>query len=129
MKVKRTERGWVGHFIGGHRCRFRRNTLLECGEKKVVVSTVGAYESPTGRFETIGIDRWFETMAFNAKFESGYWDSDVSKIIEFESPWGLFAESWKELITTYPQIDNTANDMHEAVVAELTEKLESEVEE
>ena len=128
MSVKRIERGWVGHFIGGHRCRFRRNTLLECGEKKVVVSTVGAYESPTGRFETIGVDRWFETMAFNAKFEHGYWDADVNEIIDFESPWGLFAETWEELCKTYPQIDNSANDMHEAVVAELIQRLGGDTE-
>lgn len=128
MNVKRTERGWVGHFIGGHRCRFRRNTLLECGEKKVVVSTVGAYESPTGRFETIGVNRWFETMAFNAKFAHGYWDADVTEEIVFESPWALCAETWEELCTTYPQVDNSANDMHEAVVAELTQKLGGDTE-
>ena len=119
--VTRTERGWAGHFIEGYRCLFRRNTLLECGKIKVVVSTVGAYRNPqTYRIETIGCERHYETMAFHATFEDPYWEADVHREVSFDSPWQLH----------YPDIfpagvDNIANDMHEAVVAELTSKLSS----
>lgn len=65
-EVKRTERGWCAHFIGGRSCLFRRNTLLECEDVQIVVSTVGCYR-PFDRVEAIGHERWYETMAFIEK--------------------------------------------------------------
>lgn len=64
---------------------------------------------------TIGCGRHFETMAFHAKNDGRYWDADVSRQIPFDSEWAI-----AEL-----DADDKANDMHEAVVAELTEKLAS----
>lgn len=119
MSVRRTERGWAGHFIGAPLCRFRRNTLLEAGETRIVISTVGLMDDPLkknkgGGFMEIGWNRHFETMAFHAqRVANRYWDADVSRQVEFNAPWA---------IDTY-DADDKANDMHEAVVSEITERL------
>ena len=117
MKVQRTERGWAAHFVCADDCKFRRNTLLECGEVKVVVSTVGAMYKG-GKLQEIGCDRHYETMAFYVDNSTGeYKDADVSREIWFDSPWAM---KWHK--DGYP--DNKANEMHETVVKELTEKME-----
>lgn len=126
MNTKRTERGWSGHFICALNCLFRRNTLLEFGRKKIIVSTVGMmrdYDYTNGSFySTIGAGgRYYETMAFEAKKDGPYWDADVSRQINFESEWAICAESVEKL----PEdADNKANDMHEAVVSEIIERLQ-----
>lgn len=117
MSVQRTERGWAGHFICSDRCLFRRNTLLSCGEVKVVVSTVGLMRDPLNesRFQEIGLDRHFETMAFySKKDDQRYHDIDVTRKIDFESPWSI-----GEI-----DADDKANLMHETVVEELVAKME-----
>lgn len=115
--VKRTERGWAGHFCCAHQCRFRRNTLLECGDVRIIVSTVGLMEMPPDRgggFEKIGLDRYFETMAFHAQWDGRYWDADVHRgELSFKAPWAI-AEV---------DADDKANDMHEAVVEEISGRL------
>lgn len=111
-KVIRTERGWAGHFICADRCLFKRNTLLEYEETKIVVSTVGNLIID-GEISEIGFERCFETMAFHAKFEDPYWEADVSREVSFDSNWALGKDV----------NDNDVNDMHEAVVKEITEKL------
>jgi hypothetical protein len=114
MKPKITERGWAGHFICAGRCRFRRNTLIDFGKKKIVVSTVGVMllNPDDKKFEPIGLDRHYETMAFWAKKEGAYWDADVQKQVDFDANWRI------EKITD--DSDNKANEMHDAVVAELS---------
>jgi hypothetical protein len=124
-QVKRTERGWAGHFICATRCEFRRNTLLEYGNKKWIISTVGRLVSVNPKtmkeeFTKIGLNRYYETMAFEAAYpdEFGYVDADVSKPIEFDSKWAIGdieADS-----------ETRANDMHEAVVLELMGKIKLE---
>lgn len=122
-EVRRTERGWAGHFWCARDCLFRRNTLLECGKLRIVVSSVGLMENVLkgkglgfeSNFTKLGPGRYYETMAFHAKSnDTRYHDADVSRQISFNSNWSI-----SEL-----DADDKANDMHEAVVAELTRKLE-----
>lgn len=113
--MKRTERGWIGHYICADRCLFRRNTLLELGDIRVVISTVGGqWDKRERKLEKIGSDRYYETKAFHAKFEDVYWEADVQKEINFDSNWSI----------NDPKTDsNVVNDMHETVVDEIVEKL------
>lgn len=113
--VMRAERGWAGHFICADRCLFRRNTLLTCRDVRIVVSTVGLMRhwQDEKRFEEVGLNRHFETMAFHAKWDGRYWDADVHREVEFDSPWAI-----EEV-----DADDRANDMHEAVVEEITGRL------
>lgn len=115
--VKITERGWIGHFICAERCRFRRNTLLECGRRRVIVSTVGAMTTPDPRkFDMVGCNRYYETAAFRAHREQRvYWEIATGKRVSFQSPWQI--SEIKE------ESDLRANEMHDAVVAELAGKL------
>lgn len=119
--VKRTERGWAGHYICADRCRFRRNTLLEYEDRKWIVSTVGSYCNP--RIDMIGADRWYETMVFEAKLQNGYWDADVSKQIYPEQDCGIYGVSWEQVLAEHPCPDNDANDIHERIVEEMIERI------
>lgn len=119
-EVKVTFRGWPGHFICGYECMFRLNTLLEYGNKRIVVSTVGLLPDPlekknTGKivFREVGCKRHFETMAFWAMKNGDFWDMDVKRQINFESEWA------------YGSVEDElkANDGHYAVVEELKQKL------
>ena len=130
--VEITERGWAEHFICADSCKFRRNTLLEYKDKKWIVSTVGAmpqseimkkypeFCSKNG-FETIGCDRYYETMAFEAepvKNKDGiiiYYDADVGKQIYFDSDWAISDCNF--------ETDKQANEMHDKVVEELIKKI------
>lgn len=133
-EVKRTERGWAGHYICSNDCKFRRNTLLEYKNKKWVISTVGCqvcrYDlepyQKKGDIMTIGVDRWYETMAFKSSCDE-YNDADVSKEIKFNSEWGIWGRTWEEVMEKYDQHpDLAANEMHEKVVEELMEKIKGE---
>lgn len=125
MSVKRTERGWAGHFIAADHCRFRRNTLLEYKDRKWIVSTVGAYHPVSNRsIDTIGHKRWYETMVFEGENQSGYIDINVEKQIEPDNDWGIWGDTWDEVMDTYHTPDNAANDMHERIVDEMIEKIQ-----
>ena len=119
--MKITERGWAGHFICANHCRFRRNTLIEGAGRRIVVSTVGAmFTDEASGMDTIGHERYYETMAFEAKDCEGYVEADVSKQLDFDSPWSINAKSPKKL---QADVDNAANAMHDAVVAEFAAQM------
>lgn len=114
MEVKRTERGWAGHFICADRCRFRRNTLLEYKDIKIVVSSVGLLTTDDKSFDTVGLDRYFETMAFHSKKDDDRFnDIDVQKQVYFNSDWYI----------SVVDADDKANIMHDVVVDEITNGL------
>lgn len=116
MNPKITERGWAGHFFCADKCSFRRNTLIEYDDIKIVVSTVGLMESIDGKkFKQIGYDRYYETMAFHSDpNDTRYHDIDVEKEITFESKWSI----------NKIDADDEANYMHETVVKEICSRLE-----
>lgn len=115
MKVKRTERGWAGHFCCSYRCEYHRNTLLEYNGMKVVVSTVGRLRKDmiSYTYEDLGYKRYFETMAFMAKEDDKYNDADVDREIQFDAKWSLPS----------PDMELEADAMHEDVVTELSKRL------
>lgn len=116
MTVTRTERGWAGHFCGASECHYHRNTLLELGNQRIVVSTVGNYiPASRGRIDAIGHRRHYETMAFMAAEQCGYWEADVERQVVVCSPWSIWDLT--------PTVDAQADAMHEAVVAELSAKM------
>lgn len=114
MIVKKTERGWAGHFICADRCKFRRNTLLEYKYTKIVVSTVGLYVNSKGEFEDLGGGRYFETCVFHSDMnDKRYYDIDVSRPIWFKSENAIY-----EL-----DADDKANKMHENIVEEIAQRI------
>ncbi len=115
-KVKRTERGWAGHYICSYKCLFRRNTLLEYKDVKVVVSTVGAQleSDRPRRFDTVGHGRYYETAAFMAdQKDTRFRDIVPGKRLEVDSNTAI----------DHLDADDEANDMHEAVVEEMVKRM------
>ena len=84
----------------------------------MVVSTVGNMRElkPQGNVQTIGHERYYETMAFHARWEEPYWEADV----HFEIfPDGL---KWSIGQITH-ETDFEADAMHEAYVSGVKERM------
>lgn len=123
--LTRRERGWPGHFISAHACLFRRNTLIsdDVVDRHIVVSTVGAMRPGRGAVESIGLNRWYETMVFVGQHEGPYIDANVSKQISINGPeWGIFAETREGLSL---DSDNRADAIHEAMVDAVMRDFDS----
>ena len=114
--IKITERGWPGHFCAASSCVFRRNTLIESNDLKIVVSTVGDMRSK-GNVEWVGLHRYYETMVFHAIREGKYIEADVGREIYLDCKQGIGE--------IYDGVDNDANEMHENAVKEVVEKIKS----
>ena len=122
-EIKIIERGYAGHFCASANCFFRRNTLIEYGNKRIVVSTVGNYnpsyfsgDKDTNKIrQEIGWERFYETMAFEAKKEGVYWEANINKEVPFKSNWAL-----NEL---EQETDLKADKMHDRAVKELQNNL------
>lgn len=111
--VKIKERGWAAHFCLAHQCTFHRNTLLEKGDVKIVVSSVGKLPSKHGdQLEEIGCDRYYETMVFFAKNDK-WQDADAERgeiacyVPKVEDPWD----------------EMPANFLHDKIVEEFLNKM------
>jgi len=119
-QVKRIERGWPSLFVNGDICRFNRNTLLERGDTRYIISTVGAYyPEKEGGCIKISDNGYYETAIFEAKEESGYWDIDIDK--ELAIPDGC---DWAITDITL-ESDMLANEMHEKIVSAVQSVLEN----
>lgn len=117
-KVKITYRGWAGHFCASRYCNFRLNTLVEMGDVRVVVSTVGNMQVTTGtktRIEEVGLGRYYETMCFHASQQEGYWDADVTRQVCLNGKWTV--------ATIDINSDGKAQKMHESAVQEIVERI------
>jgi len=64
--------------------------------------------------------RYYETMAFGAIDREAYIEADVKDQRDFESEWAICAESLDEIPD---DVDNRANEMHDAVVAEFVARM------
>lgn len=121
--IKITERGWPGHYLLADRCHFRRNTLIECGERRIVVSTVGAMKTTPRQeeYEEIGHERYYETMAFRAKRNRRglYWDANVLKPISIN---GLGLQWFLDKAPVFTS-DAEADAMHNAAVQKIATRL------
>ncbi len=115
-KINIQERGWAAHFIRSDQCTFTRNTLVERGTKKIIISTVGAFKpSVNSEVQPVGgLKHFYETKAFRAVYLNPYWEADPGKELKIMSLSHL----------NYYRYDSDikANEMHDDVVKEIIKK-------
>ncbi len=112
-KIVRTERGWIGHFVLGHKCLFRRNTLLEFNDKLLIVSTVGNCCEINCPPTPISMTNYYETMVFEADYSNKYYDiNPLSEIPIYDG----ISEVDKDI---------EANKMHEKIVSQVISLMET----
>ena len=122
MTVIRTERGSAAHSARAGQCRYHRNTLLQCGNSRYVVSTIGDCRLPNDCIVAVGIQprRYYESKAFRARREGICWNADPNRAVEIEGRWAIVARTAVDLPC---DDDSHADAMHEAAVEEIAAKL------
>lgn len=120
-RIKITELGWmIGHFILPYRLEFRRNTLIEYRNIKIVVSTVGAMFS-SGKIDMIVNNVYYTTIAFHSdENDKKYHDIDVEREV--------FLDCKTEINHYDEDTDNEANEMHDNAVEWICKQLRKKVE-
>lgn len=122
-EIIRTERGWCGYIKGYQYCLFRRNTLLEYLNKKIVIATLGNFIDPyRWKVMPISNDVWYETIAGYAINKEGYWDIDGDRRIGIKTPHAIYG-SMDYLLEKFKTPDIYANNMHEDVVKEMMDRI------
>lgn len=117
--VKVTERGWNSHYgqISGIHYQFHRNTLLEYGNKKWVVSTVGVDKDDMPLHDNVRVETLVgvATLSCNNTYE-----------IDKNQP--IKINSTKTTIKKDEDFSLIgANDMHDSIVMEMVEKIKIEL--
>lgn len=105
-------------------CMFRRNTLVydeRDQTRGIVVSTVGNMRDKHDKPDTIGLERYYETMAFVADMDDPYRDADVAGEVSLDCKWSICGDSPESM----PKfVDNDADDMHENAVSWVMKHFE-----
>ena len=120
--ITRKEHGWAGHFVGASHCSFRRNTHVSDGERTIVISTVGNYQSsPNNRYPVpIGYKKLYETYLFCGIQQGPYIEADVQKQRYVPVECGIYCNG-----DEFPlDIDLKADEIHEGVVAYVMEHFD-----
>ena len=123
--IRRKERGWPGHYCMARACMFRRNTLVYDDRdltRGIVVSTVGNMRDEYDKPDTIGLERYYETMAFVADMDYPYRDADVAGEVSLDCEWSICADSPESMAKF---VDNDADDMHENAVDWVIKNFDS----
>ena len=134
------ERGWVGHFICGHRCIYHRNTLISASDgRKIVVSTIGKYKPVSTKvslhlvngFESIGGgqvegNRYYETAISYACFERGYYEYSPDEVIDNDSLLE-YQEKISRIDPSFRDSDGHADEYHDKIIQIVINLLKENV--
>ena len=113
-----TERGkLITYFSGSKRCLYRRNTLLEFRDIKLVISTLGNLTDLDNKLVCISGKSYYETRVFHALTDikrNSYRDIDPERKVKVNTITKI----------NKPDSDIKADQMHEKVIKELTYRLD-----